>query len=114
MKKIASFLLVFVAIIVLSGCGKTKTVVCRKDKCLNDSSCTYRLEIKKKKVNNVTEEMTFHTAESANTYYNNLKDNKDYDIKLERQTVSIKYKGDKIINRIFVSDTKEDTVIGQL
>ena len=57
--------------------------------------------------------MTFHTAESANNYYSNFK-NKDYDIKLERQTVTVKYKGDKIINRIFVSDTKKDTVIKQL
>ena len=38
MKKITSFLVLFMAFFILTGCGKTKKVVCSKDKSLQDSS----------------------------------------------------------------------------
>lgn len=113
MKKVASFLVLFMAFLVLTGCGKAKKVVCSKDKALPDSSSKYTLTIKNGKVNKVEEEMIFYTAESASNYYNNMKKS-EYDVKLENHSVIITYKNDLIVNRILVNDTKEKTVVKEL
>lgn len=113
MKKLASFLVLFMSFLILTGCGKTKTVVCIKDQALPDSSSKYTLTIKKGKVTKVSEEMIFYTAESASNYYNNMK-NTEYDVKLENHSVIINYTNDQIINRILINDTKEKTVVNEL